>query len=81
MQAKKLAVKLLTLAVLVFGIFGLDSSVPVAAEICGKCDAVTENGQVIGYACLKVEGATKRCLADTGGCTFPEGKCDPPVGN
>lgn len=81
MQTKKLAVKLLTLAALVLGIIGVDSSVPAAAETCGKCDSILKDGKVIGYACLGVEGATHRCVATVDGCDFPEGKCDPPQGH
>jgi hypothetical protein len=81
MQTKKLAVKLITVVALVLGIFGVDSSVPAAAETCGKCDAVVKDGKVIGYACLAVAGSTHRCQADPDGCTFPEGQCDPPNGD
>ena len=82
MQAKILAVKLLTLAVLVLGILGVDSSRPVAAETCGKCDDVLDkDGKLIGYACVKVQGATHRCVATTEGCDFPPGTCDPPNGD
>lgn len=82
MQTKMLAVKLLTLAALVLGIIGVDSSVPAAAETCGKCDDIVDgNGKLIGYACLGVAGASHRCVATVDGCDFPEGKCDAPKGD
>jgi hypothetical protein len=82
MQSKILVVKFITLAALVLGIFGVDSSMPAAAETCGKCDAVlNKDGKVVGHMCVGVAGSTHRCSATVDGCDFPEGKCDPPMGD
>lgn len=42
------------------------------AVSCGKCDSIWANGQLIGYGCFSVTGATHGCIATANGCSFTD---------
>lgn len=68
-----LRLKLKFLLLLLLGVASAGKMARTASAVsCGKCDSIYRNGQLIGYGCFTVGGATHGCIATSDGCSFTD---------